>query len=227
MDVSARIEPIDRIIAVIYSESLSPQAQSRKLAQVARFAIDEASEHNRRVLGRIPPYKVWVDGAEGVLLERVRPDGRIVAEYEVISDVLLFISAELESVSPKFKGRYSKSHVLFADGVEIFPGSAVPDASEYVFISSVPYARKIEGANFRKPLSGQAPNGVYEITAAKARSRFGNVARIKYSFRSLVGSSMLNSWAQTTSLRPKHKIRESRIGDWLRRQPAIVVTFRN
>ena len=48
-------------------------------------------------------------------------------------------------------------------------------ADEYVFINTVPYARKIERGS-----SSQAPDGVYQAVAMLARDRFGNVARITY-----------------------------------------------
>ena len=53
---------------------------------------------------------------------------------------------------------------------------APPLASEYVFLNTVPYARKIE---IGKTESGrdfviQVPNRIYERTANDAQARFGN-----------------------------------------------------
>jgi hypothetical protein len=55
-------------------------------------------------------------------------------------------------------------------------------ASRYEFVSTVPYARKIE-----RGLSPQAPDGVYQVVAVLAQKRFGNVARIRFSYRALPG----------------------------------------
>jgi hypothetical protein len=70
---------------------------------------------------------------------------------------------------------------LLADGAEVDPsGANVPPADEYVFINTVPYARRIERGS-----SSQAPDGVYQAVAMLARGRFGNIARITYSFRTV------------------------------------------
>jgi hypothetical protein len=51
----------------------------------------------------------------------------------------------LRQHSPVLTGRYRASHVLFADGVAVDPEKATDTAAnEWVFISTVPYARKIE-----------------------------------------------------------------------------------
>lgn len=57
-----------------------------------------------------------------------------------------------------------------------------PQAKEYLFMSSLPYARKIERGQ------GSAPDeGVYEGAVALATARYGNVAWIKFTFRSIAG----------------------------------------
>jgi len=221
--VRTKVEPLERDIAVIVDEELSPAAQSKALANFAREVLAEAKETNRRVLGRVPPYQTFVDGREGASVDHVKPAGTIVYEFDLIDDVLIFIGEELRKVSPFLSGRYRKSHSLFADGVEVPIGGVVPVADEYVFLSGVPYARKIEGGPGRKPLSKQAPKGVYQMTAARASRRFGNLARIKFSFRAPIGGSILNYQPAGTA-----NAAVSRRGgvEQSNRLPAIVVTMR-
>lgn len=218
MTLRTRVEPIDRDIALIFAQELSPDARSRQLAEFGRQALKEGQEANRQVLGRVPPHRSFVDGSEGAAIDRVKPDGVIVFEFELVTDLLLYIAGELQAVSPVRSGRYRRSHTLFADGVEVPIGADIPIASEYVFLSDVPYARKIEGAPGRPPQSPQAPKGVYEITALKANSRFGNVARVRFSWRSPV---LPYGGAASRHARRGGISRGGR--EWDTRVPAIVV----
>lgn len=217
MPITTRVEPIDRDVRLIIDEMLSPAAQSKQFAAIASEFLSEADETNKSVLGRVPPNKTFVDGSEGARLESVRPDGVIVREYELIADLLIWIGHRLQELSPVGSGRdphpglYRKSHSVLADGVEIELGGKIPPASEYVFVSYVPYARKIEGDLSRVPQSRQAPDGVYEVTAKQARGRFGNVARIDFSYRTVIGGAIIGG----------------RLGDRSEnRSPAIVVSVR-
>ena len=55
MALRTRVEPLDRDIAILVDETLSPAAQSRAVATFARAQLAAAQDVNRRVLGRIPP----------------------------------------------------------------------------------------------------------------------------------------------------------------------------
>jgi hypothetical protein len=210
MGLSIKVDPIDRDVALIIDQDLSPAAQSRAFAAQANAFLADADAVNRRVLGRIPPSHTFVDGRENADLSSVKPDGIIVREYELIDDVLVFIGEELRAVSPVLSGQYRASHTLYADGVEVREGEQIPAAEEYVFLSAVPYARKIEGAGRRPPESKQAPRGVYEITSAKANARLGNIARAIFTWRAPYQGTLLTG----------HKANKSD-----GRVPAIVVTL--
>jgi hypothetical protein len=184
MAIKIKVDPIDRDVGLIIDELLTPEARRKQLADMARQYLDEADEANRRALGKTPMSKTFVDGREGAPLESVRADGVIVREYDLVLGVLAFIMAELRAISPVRSGRYQKSHTLFADGVEVPPNAPIPEAKDYVFLSDVEYARKIEGQAGRKPQSPMAPKGVYEITAAKADRQYSNVAKIWFVWRS-------------------------------------------
>lgn len=211
MPVTTRVESIEKDIAIILSQDLSPEAMSMAFVDFAQEKITEADNINRQILGRIPPRKVYVDGREGAALATVRPSGVIVAEWELVSDALFFIGEQLKKVSPVRSGKYQASHTLFADGTEIEIGKEIPLAAEYVFLSAVIYARKIEGSPGRKPQSPQAPKGVYEITALKANGIYGNQAKIRFEWRKPYNGILLSGRAGNKS--------DGRV-------PAVVVTMR-
>jgi len=222
-----RIGALQKGIDVLIAQDLSPEAQSRTLAAFAKEQLAAAQEQNGAALGRVPPHITFVDGVANAPESSVKPDGAIAYEFELAADMLQWIADQLEQHSPVKSGRYQRSHRLWVDGVEVNTDSpSVPDGQEYVFLSDVPYARKIEGDDNRAPQSAQAPDGVYEVVAALARQRFGNIAKISFGWRSPIGmaGTMLEEWASGTTL--KRKGRKGAREHWLRRQPAIVVEMR-
>lgn len=217
--VRTRVEALDRDVKLIIDEALSPAGQSKQFAAAAKQFLDEADDINRQVLGRIPRSHTFVDGSETAALASVRPDGVIVREYELVIDLLVFIAEELRSISPFRSGKYQRSHTLFADGTEVRVGETIPDAKEYIFLSDVPYARKIEGTASRGPSSPMAPRGVYEITAMKANARFGNTARVRFIWR-----SPFHAYGAAPSRHRKRQGKWSGGHEWDTRVPAILVT---
>jgi hypothetical protein len=212
MTVTTRVQPIDRDLIIRLVGS--PEERSAEFAAFARETLAEAEKTNEAVLGHVPPHKTFVDGAEGASEDRVRPDGVIVYEFELVTDALVWIGEQLAVHSPVKTGRYQKSHVLFADGTEVPDGSDVPQAAEYVFVNLQPYSRKLEKID-----------GIYEGVAAIASSRFGNQARISFSYFS-VPDGAVGAYAQTASARAladRHSRHGNRAAEWLTRQPAITV----
>lgn len=219
MPVAARIESIERDIQVMFAADLSPEAQSKALASFAREGLAEAQAQNRAVLGVVPPHESYVDGTRSEALETVRPNGVIVFEFEMLTDIFAWIGKALVEASPVKSGRYADSHLFLADGVIVPPGAQVPQATEYAFVNSQPYARKID-----RGLSDQAPDGVYQVVAAMAQRRFGNIASVLFGYEALqtgaihdwAGSARGASWAKR-----HRRVRDA--GEWLRKQPAIFI----
>lgn len=215
MAIRVRLDPIAKDLRVLAQGGTEKERQEL----VARFARDEiakADEINRRALGRTAEKSVTVDGRRGAALNTVKADGGIiVAEWNVFVDVLVWIYHELVRRSPRVSGEYIKGHRLFADGAEVSASErAPPPASEYTFLNLVPYARKIE---IGKTKSGrdfviQVPNRIYERVAQDARSRFGNVADIRFSYRETIGA---------------YRVRHGRRGgSEAMRAPAIIVKLK-
>lgn len=202
MAVVIKIEPIDDWISVAIDKTLSPEAQAKAVADFARKELVEAQDTNRRVLGRVPPHDTYVDGRKGAAVDSVRPDGgTIIFEFELVTDVMIWIGNALRARSPVQSGAYRDAHTLFADGQEVPVGSAVPSAAEYVFLNPLPYARRIEVGKTKdgRAFVLQVPNRIYERTAADARQRFGNIAKITFSFTAVIGGRAVSQLAAASS----------------------------
>lgn len=211
MAVKVRITPFEKSIKLIVDSHLSPQARSLRVAQFAQHEIAQVDAQHVRVLGTVPPKMVTVDGRQGAKLESVNPDrGIIIAEWKLVGDVVSWIANMLKARSPIQSGRYRSHHILYADGSEVLASEDVPQAREYVFLNPVPYSRKIE---MGKTESGrdfvvQVENRIYERTAKDANARFGNIAKIRFTYAAAVGGAIAR----------KHKS-DGRV-------PAISVTLR-
>ncbi|WP_038196811.1 hypothetical protein [Ancylobacter sp. FA202] len=170
--------PMRSIVETIVARDLAPETQKRAVADFARQRLAEGLQTNRQATGREPTYEQIVDGRPGATLESVNLPGRIIFRFDGgLGRVFEWIGEALVQHSPHITGEYMKSHRFFAGGREIEPGAEVPRADEYVFLSEAPYARRLE--------KHYEPAGIYEAVAALARRQFGDIAAIKFSFRSL------------------------------------------
>lgn len=226
MGVRTKVDAVDRDVKLIIDELLSPAGRSRQFADAAQEMLDDADNTNRQVLGRVPRNKTWVDGREGTALETVKPSGGIIVrEYELIFDVLVFISDILKKMSPVGRGPdkrpghpgfYRASHLLFADGQEVPLSASVPEASQYVFLSAAPYARRIEKRST-----------VYEMAAAKAAARFGNIAKVRFGWQSPLLSYVRGgaNRAERAAQRNQPAKQSAKHIERATRVPAIIVTI--
>jgi hypothetical protein len=225
--LTIKIDPVEKFTEVDVRNDISLPEQKASVAAYVQAGIDEAKNTNRLVLGRVPPFTVTVDGREGAPLDSVNPDGgSIIVEFELVGDVLTWIAQTLVDRSPRVSGDYIHGHTLYADGIEVDPFSVIPSASVYVFTNSVPYSRKIEigkteaGRNFVI----QVENRIYQRTADDAKSKYGNIAKIRFTYQPLIGGAV-GKWAASASagrLASRHK-RRTKSTEWLTNQPAIIV----
>lgn len=234
MALTVRIQPVEKSVAAIIRADLDPATQKKAAAAFARAGIDEATATNRQILGREPPLTITVDGRKNAPLESVNPNGgTIIAEWELVEGLLQWIAAELVARSPVVSGAYKRGHTLFADGVEIPVGAAIPPADEYVFINLVPYARRIEVGKTKtgRQFVLQVPNKIYERTQKDARRRFGNQADISLSYRSAMGAYTLKHDQPERSftsgkMRIRPGIRKDRGKGSVVEPPAIIIRHR-
>jgi hypothetical protein len=181
MAITVRMATMHRDVEVLLDDILSPQARSRHIADFARDQFRDAQATNRQALGRVPPHESFVDGRQTDDFDSVRPDGQITITFQLIGEVLEWIGEQLVLASPVLTGAYSRTHAIFADGIET-TGKGISEGSSFVFLNTRPYARKIELGQ-----SDQAPEGVYEAVAAVAANRFGNIAKIAFTYRAVIG----------------------------------------
>ncbi|WP_182422298.1 hypothetical protein [Aureimonas sp. ME7] len=177
-------DPFEREIALTLDEFTSPKARSRMLASFAREQIAKTKAENELAIGRtIRPPRVSVDGKPGASIGTVRPDGVVIAEFNIETNAVAWVIRELELGSPKLSGAYRSSHVVFADGVEVSPDKVPTGAAEYVIVSDLPYAKKLDPKDGLPARSKQAPKGVYAAVAAVAARRFDDEATVRFTFR--------------------------------------------
>ena len=193
MAVKVKITPFERTVQLLVDSRLSPEARSLRVAQFAYSAIRDADEQNRRALGAYPPKTITVDGREGAPLESVNPDrGSIIAEWQMVGEVVVWIAETLAARSPVDSGRYKNHHTLYADGAEVPASEDIQPASEYIFLNPLPYSRKIEFGKTKsgRPFVVQVENRIYERTAADAQKRFGNLAKISFTYAAAIGGQI-------------------------------------
>ncbi len=222
MALRTKLDSFDLTRDVMVAAGLTPQGQAKAFQQAAREIIASTDQRNARALGHVPPKTVTVDQSRGASIESAKADSVVFVEYELVETALGFIGDLLVRHSPVRSGRFQKSWILFADGVAVEPGKIPSGAEEYAFLNAQPYSRKIE-----RGLSPQAPEGVADVVATLAKRRWGNIANIRFSFRSFP-SGAVGAWAQTGSARAMAKtIRKGNSAahhEWLTRQPAVIVT---
>lgn len=223
MTIAMKMQPVDRDL-VVKLTGTGP-IQSAMLAAYAREQLAAALAQDEGAAGFAPTYTTFVDGVPDASEDNVKPNGTIVYEFDLVGDILAWIAQTLEESSPigdagdPHPGLYARSHVMFADGALADANNPPPNAQEYIFVNSQPYARKIEQGS-----SSQFPDGVYEVVAAMARAKFGAEAKITFNYHAINGGE-IGKWAQSLSARAhasKHH-RRSRVQDWLTSQPAIFV----
>lgn len=229
MPVRTHIESFEHDINLIVRNDLAPAAQSAAIAKFAQAEFQKTDDTNRRVLGRLPPHVTTVDGRPGAPLESVNPNrGTIITEWDLMGDVLVWIGETLIERSPVVSGRYKRGHQLFADGQAVPIDAVVPKADRYLFINTEPYARKIEVGKTKagRDFVIQVPNRIYERTANEAHQRFGNIAKITFTFQSINGGA-IGAWAGSASAnRLAARVRRGNPAthhEWLTKQPAILV----
>jgi len=160
--------------AALFDEELSPKARSASLAGFAREHLADAEKINTATLGFKPAHVTIVDGREGGSEDAVKPNGSIVYEFNLMTDVFSWVAEQLHAFAPVLSGRFKTSFEFFVDGALSSLEADLSAGREFVFMSSVPYAGKIEGEN-RAPESSQAPHGVFEAIAILAQRRFPQV----------------------------------------------------
>lgn len=139
--------------------------QSGLRAHLRERHIAAAREARAEVERRqgVHPTVTVVDGVRGRPEEAVRERGIIVYLFDSVRRVAEIALAELRFVAPEDTGLFRKSFVVLVDGTEAPPETAGA-GSTIAIIDRQPYSRRLEHG-----WSLQAPDGIFEVTAAKLR----------------------------------------------------------
>jgi hypothetical protein len=215
-----KISVVSRDVEAMVAEAADPARRVEMFVSFAREAFGEVDAQNRAAAGREIPSTHAVDGVAGAPLASAKVGSTIAWEWQLGIGIVAETLALLISGAPKRSGRFSKSFLVFADGVETAPEAIPPETIEVVITNTQPYARKIE----RGKVGGKP--AFFQGVAAVARSRFGNGAQVKFTFTSLAdrGSSSVVEWARTTKMKVGRRAGGRRT-EWLTRQPAISIRF--
>ncbi|HEV7417864.1 MAG TPA: hypothetical protein VGN98_17045 [Tianweitania sediminis] len=130
-------------------------------------------------------------------MEAVKADGRIVYDYGRLAEVVQAAMELLFELSPVLSGEYRMRHTLFVNGVEARNLGDWEGEGEIIISNLLPYSRKIELGKMTMRVPGT--DHVYEQAEYLLRQRFGNQARIKFTYRGLAGGSVLSGKAHGQS----------------------------
>jgi hypothetical protein len=201
-------------------------AAAQTLAEVRRRIISTAKSKHAEIMGDDPPpagFVRHVDGVRDAPEEAVKADGVIVYDYDRLDMVASVALDTLRQLSPFDKGDYVRSHVLLVNGqmVDALKGNW-KEGDEISITNLMPYTRKIEIGND----GYRAHPHVYEKAAQLLANRFGNVAKIIFTFRP-VPFGDIGTWAKSSSAaafaRSHRGGNQTRHQDWLTNQPTIVI----
>lgn len=224
----------DRLQAASLRRVIAAYGEIESLARFARILADPQMALFRFVLTSYLRYRFPTAMARlSQAKDTIRDLRRLYRLYRVAgiaggesrdadADVLAWIARELRDRSPVLTGAYRDAHALYADGRFVMTADAVngngalPDAEEFAFTNTVPYARKIELGMTRsgRPFVMQVPNFIYERVAEDARNSFKGVADISFEMRAADAATQ----TPQRSARARHNRPEMRF-------PAIVVRF--
>lgn len=161
---------------------------ARATVEATRQAlIDTAKREHSRVMKTDPQparFTRAVDGVTGAREEAVKVNGRIVYRYPRLEEIVRAAMEMLFDLSPVLSGEYRFGHTILVGGAAVSDLSAWDGTGEVVITNVLPYSRKIESGRMKMRVPGT--DHVYEQAQFLLRQRFGNQARIKFTYRSSV-----------------------------------------
>lgn len=171
-------------------------AARETVAATRQALIDTAKREHSRIMTTDPRpsrFTRTVDGVAGAREEDVKVNGRIVYRYPRHEEVVRAAMDLLFELSPVLSGEYRLGHTILVDGAAVSDLSAWDGTGEVVITNLLPYSRKIEAGKMKMRVLGT--DHVYEQAEFLLRQRFGNQARIKFTYRSTVAGKAGNKSA--------------------------------
>lgn len=156
-------------------------AEATHKALVARAK----AEHAKVMVTAPKPsgFERFVDGRQGQPEEAVSPFGVITYLYSHYEEIVEFAIETLRAGSPVDSGDYRNAHTLYVNGVPAADLSNYAGQGEIFIANPLPYSRVIELGKMKMKVSGT--DHVFEKAARKVAARFGNLAAVKFTYRSI------------------------------------------
>jgi len=171
--------------------------------EVRKTLIATAKREHGRIMQTDPKPQRFtraVDGVAGAREEQVKAGGIIRYRYDRLGQVVQFAMETLFELSPVLSGEYRSAHMLFIDGVAAANLKDWDGSGEIVITNPVPYARKIEVGNMTMRVPGS--DRVYQQAEQTVKRRYGNQARISFTFRAILGGFSVNQGKAASSGQP-------------------------
>jgi hypothetical protein len=220
MALRVKLAPINSKVIFEADGLASRETIGKAFAAMVKKDIARVDADNAAIVGREVPHTTAIGATPvAVLPDFIDPAAHVVARWQIEVGAVAYAWGLLQKSGPVLRGAYRKSHRIYADGVEVAGPDDTADASEVLILSIVPYARKIERGR-----KGYAPGAVYQAVTALTAARYGNIARIKFTYAEPEGPApALDAWAATSPTAAMQRKRKGR--DNPRRQPAILFYF--
>ncbi|MBF0888063.1 hypothetical protein [Gluconobacter cadivus] len=160
---------VARNIRLFRDQTLSPAAQSARLAAVAIKARDQVVRS-----GDAPPHWVTiVDGRQGAPETSVQPDGFILYKFNVMGLAAQAALQLCKDRSPVRSGRYRDSWLVVVDGRPWTQDVAdIPEGVSVMLVNPQPYARKIDTGAMKKM---SVPPGIVDAVRKLVQRKFPTV----------------------------------------------------
>ena len=159
------------------------------VAQTQKLLVETAKREHARVMQTPPMPAIFhqtVDGRRGAPLESAKQ--LVIIEYPRLNMVVHGAMLALIDKSPFLTGDYIRGHRLFIDGVETDWKSDwfknYRSGQEIAIANYIVYARKIEVGAMTMKVPGT--DHVYEQATQVVRRRYGNMAKIHFTFRGII-----------------------------------------
>lgn len=180
-------------------------AKQGTLAETQKILVRVAKEENARIMATEPRptrFKRFVDGRVGTPEEAVKPDGVILYQYprlDVVVEFAMETLREKSPVGPPEGGHYRDAHTLFINGspAALEALASLPDGATMAIANFMPYARKIEAGKMKMTVPGS--DHVYQQAAQIVNGRYGNVAKVRFTYRGIEGGGIIGGHAGNKS----------------------------
>lgn len=178
-------------------------AAQKTLAATQRLVVEVAKREHAKVMDTDPrpsSFTRIVDGRKDAPEEAVKPNGVVVYTYPRLEEVIRFAMQTLFDLSPVLSGEYRNAHTLFINGQEVSNLASYTPGADIAITNYVPYSRKIEVGKMQMRVPGS--DRVYQQAKRIVMARFGNIAKIQFTFRGIVGGSQVNQAMAASSGQP-------------------------